>query len=405
MSKETAERITNLPDSQFTRIMKLAYESKGVISLGPGEPDFTTPKHIIAAAKKALDRGETHYSPIPGREGLRKAIARKFKRDTGVDVDPSKEVVVSCGSTECIFLSLATMIDPAEEVLVPDPCFLAYEPTVELLNGYPVSVPLREENGFQLTSEDVESAMKDPKRVRAIILNTPSNPTGTVFSRKTLEDIADVIVEHDIYAIVDEAYEKLVYDTKFTHMAELNGMHDHTVTLQTFSKSYAMPGWRLGYAVGPEKLIAPMTNTKIYTTLCAPTFAQIAGETALNGPQACVEKMRRSYDKRRKFAVKRLNEILGFDLVEPKGAFYVFPSIHFARNGKRMTSLEFSEWLLKEAKVLTIPGTEFGRYGEGFVRMSIATAPELIEEAMNRIEKAVKKLAVSESPVTPLKRG
>ncbi len=396
MAKATSERITLLPDSSFGRIMKLAYEAKGVISLGPGEPDFVTPKHIRDAAKRALNAGETHYSPLAGRMGLKKAIARKFKKDRGIDVNPENEVIVSCGSTECILLSLMAMLDPGEQVLVPDPCFLAYEPAVQLLHSHPISIPLKEEEGFQLVKEDVVDAIRDPKRVRAIIINTPSNPTGVVYSKKVLEDLADVLIEYDIYAIVDEAYEKLVYGTKFPSMCALNGLEEHVITLQTFSKTYAMPGWRVGYAVGPEALIKPMTRLKLYTSLCAPTFAQIAAEEALRGPQKCVQDMRKSYDQRRKYAVKRLQAMPGFHLTEPKGAFYAFPSIHFADGKKKLNSLQFCEWLLKEAKVLAVPGSEFGRYGEGFVRMSLATSLSQVKMAMDRIEKATKKLRVVE---------
>ncbi|MCD6522420.1 MAG: pyridoxal phosphate-dependent aminotransferase [Candidatus Diapherotrites archaeon] len=384
---QISERVSQLPDSTFVRILRLAAETKDVLSLGPGEPDFTTPEHIREATKKALDEEKTHYSPISGRMELKEAIAEKFKRDYNVDVSPENEVIVTCGSTEAIMLGLASVVDPGEEVLVPDPSFIIYEPLTQLFNGYPVSVPLKEENGFQLFVEDVKNAIKDPKRTRAIIICNPSNPTGTVLDKKRLEELADIAVEYDLLVMVDEAYEKLVYGKKHISMLSLNGMKDYVLALQSFSKTYAMPGYRIGYAVGSEKIIKAMTDLHIHTSLCAPTMSQIAATAALKGSQDCVEEMRTSYDRRRKFMYKRLKEIDGFSLNEPEGAFYMFPSIHF-----NMTSNRFCEYLLKEAKVLTVPGTEFGRYGEGFIRLSYATKYELIEEAMDRIEKACKKL-------------
>ena len=391
---QIAERQLLLRDSDFVRILRLAAEEKGLISLGPGEPDFDTPKFIRQATKNALDAGETHYSSMAGRPELREAIAKKFKKEKRVNVDPDKNVIVTCGSNEALFLAFMSVLDPGEEVLVPDPCFLSYIPTVEAMNAYPVSIPLKEEDGFQLYAEAIEDAIKDPKRVRALVLSSPSNPTGTLLKKKGLEELADIAVEHDFLVFMDEAYEQLVYKGKYHSLASLNGMENYCVTFQTFSKSYAMPGYRLGYAVGPEKLIQAMTRLHTYTTLTAPTMSQIAGYRALTGPQGAVERMRREYNRRRKLVVKRLGAIDGLSLVEPDGAFYAFPSIHFKKRGKKLTSGQFCELLLKQAKVLAVPGTEFGRYGEGFIRLSYATEYSKIKEGLDRIEEFTTTLTV-----------
>lgn len=393
---QIAERELFLRDSDFVRILSLAAETPGLISLGPGEPDFDTPAFIRKAAKDTLDKGETHYSSMAGRPELREAIAKKFKKEKHVSIDPDKEIIVTCGSNEAIFLAFMSILDPGEQVLVPDPCFLSYIPTVEAMNSYPISIPLTEEEKFQLTTEAIEASIQDPKRIRAIILSSPSNPTGTVMKRKSLEELADIAREYDFLVFMDEAYEKFVYKGKYYSMASLNGMEDYCVTFQSFSKSYAMPGFRLGYAVGPEKLIQAMIRLHTYTTLTAPTISQIAGAKALTGPQGCVERMRKEYDRRRKFVIKRLNNIPGFSLVEPDGAFYAFPSIHFKnKKGKQMTSVEFCERLLKETGVLCVPGNEFGRCGEGFVRMSYATEYKKIADAMDRIEEFAGKLTTN----------
>ncbi len=383
---QISERELELRKSDFVRIVKLAEESKGVISLGPGEPDFTTPAFIRQATKRALDAEKTHYSPISGRKELKEAVAAKFRREKHISIDPESQVIVTCGSNEALLLAFMAVLDPGEEALVPDPCFLSYIPTVESLNAYPVSVPLLEEDGFQLRGDRVRAAIRDPKRVRAIILSSPSNPTGTVFKRKSLEELADLAIEYDFLVFMDEAYEKFVYKGKHISMASLNGMEDRVVTFQSFSKSYAMPGYRIGYAVGPEKIIGAMTRLHTYAGLSAPTMSQIAATRALTGPQGCIARMKNEYNRRRKLVIKRISDIGGLELVEPDGAFYAFPSIHFKKRGKLMPSAVFAEALLKKAGVLVVPGTEFGRYGEGFIRISYATSYPLIKEAMDKME-------------------
>jgi aminotransferase len=382
-----SERGQELPVMTLGRLLKIAEEDKRIISLGPGEPDFSAPKNIITAAKKALDKGFTHYSPAGGRADLKEAIIRKLRKDNKIHACP-ENIVVTAGSTEAIILGLMCTTDPGEGVMVPDPGFLVYRPTVEALSGMPISVPLHEEDGFQIDVERMERAII-PEKTNVLILNSPSNPMGTVFSKKVLEEVAGFAVEYGLLIIADEAYEKLVYgDARHISIGSLNGMEDRVLTLHSFSKTYAMPGFRLGYAVGEEKLIAAMTKLHIFTSLCAPTVSQVTAIEALKGTQEPVRKMVREYDRRRKMIVRRLNEIPGFRCAEPKGAFYAFPNISYYK----MRSYKFAEWLLKNAKVAVVPGTEFGRMGEGFVRLSYATEYRKIEQAMENIERAVGKL-------------
>ncbi len=381
-----SEREKELPVSTIGKMLKIASESKSIISLGPGEPDFVSPRNIIRAAKGALGKGMTHYSPVAGRTDFKEAVLRKLKKENGISAR-EENIIVTCGSTEAIMLALIATVDPGEGVMVPDPGFLSYKPTVEILNGMPISIPLEEGKGFQLDA-DVMERLVVPEKTRVLIINTPSNPTGTVLSRKTLEEVADFVVEHRLLVLSDEAYEKFVYrDARHVSMGSLNGMDKYVMTLHSFSKTYAMPGFRLGYACGPEEVIKAMVKLHVFSSLCAPTVSQVAGVEALRGPQGAVERMRREYDRRRRMIIKRVREVPGWSCLEPEGAFYAFPNVR----SMGMKSLAVSEWLLKEARVATIAGTEFGRMGEGFLRLSYATAYEKIEKAMDRIERAVRK--------------
>ncbi|RLG70980.1 MAG: pyridoxal phosphate-dependent aminotransferase, partial [Candidatus Iainarchaeum archaeon] len=344
---------------------------------------------IVKHSCKALAEGETHYSPPGGRIELKEAFAEKLKKENKIKVDSLNEILVTNGSTEGILLGLICLLDPGEECLVPDPGFLAYKPTVEMLNCFAVSMKLNEETGFQIDLDATKKAIS--KRTRCVILNTPANPTGTVFKRKFLEELADIVVENELIVLSDEAYEKLVYnDAKHISFASLNGMEEYTLSLFTCSKSFAMPGLRIGLLHGPEWLIKAMTRVKLYTTLCAPTPFQLAAAKALKSKQMKkeTEKMRKEYARRRKLVLKRIDEIDGLEIkVKPEGAFYAFPRFY-----AKMDSFKFAEYILQKAKVLVVPGVEFGKEGERFIRMSYATAYHLIEKAMDRIEKAMKKL-------------
>ncbi len=381
-----SERFLNLPSSIFARIMKIASEDKSVISLGPGEPDFTTPRHIIKHAQKKLSQGYTHYSAPAGRTELKEAIAKKLRKENKIKASPD-EVIVTCGSQEALLLGTLSLIDPGEKVLVPNPGFLAYIPMVETINGVPVSVPLLESEGFEFNPDTVKKLID--KRTRILLINTPSNPTGRVLKKKTLEELADIAVDNNLIIFSDEAYENIIYDNqKHISIGSLNGMKNHVVSLFTFSKTQAMAGWRLGYATGPKDIIQSMVKMHIYTTVCAPTIAQIAGYKALTSKQDYIEKMRKEYDRRRKLIIKRIEEIPRISCLKPEGAFYAFPNI----KELNMSSAKVSDFLLKKAKVLTVPGTEFGKDGEGYIRLSYATEYKKIEEALNRIEKAIKSL-------------
>ncbi|RLJ02602.1 MAG: pyridoxal phosphate-dependent aminotransferase [Candidatus Aenigmatarchaeota archaeon] len=383
-----SKRQVELPGANIVRLLKIAEEDREIISFGPGEPDFSAPEHIREAVKKAMDSEMTHYSPASGRSELKEAIIRKLRKENGINAG-DENIIVTCGSMEGIFLSLAALIDPGEEVLVPDPGFLGYMPTVEILNGYPVSVRLSFENGFDMDGDTIRESIKDPERVKAMIINTPSNPTGTVLRKRILEEIAEVAVENDIVILSDEAYEKLIYGERHVSIGSLNGMEDYVITFHSFSKTFAMPGFRLGYACGPEDIIKAMVKLHPYTTVCAPTMSQIAGAEALTNKESerCIEEMRRSYDERRKLILKRVREIEGFDVLEPRGAFYLFPRFNY-----RMKSVELCEYLLDKAKVAVVPGSDFGRYGEGFIRLSYATSLERIKEGMKRMKSALEEL-------------
>lgn len=381
-----SERQSQLPKQLIGKLLKIAVESKDIISLGPGEPDFVTPQPILNYGAKLMQKGRaTHYSPIGGRAELKEEVIKKLKKDNKINAKP-ENIVVTCGSTEGILLALVSAMDAGEQVLVPNPGFLAYVPTIEMLNGFPVSVPLTESNDWEINPDDIKDAIVS-RKTAGIILNSPANPTGGVIRKRTLEEVADIAIENDMYVFSDEAYEKLVYgDAKHVSFASLNGVGKYAVTFQTFSKSHAMCGFRVGYTVGPTNLIKAMTESHVYTTLTAPTVSQLMAAKALQISQIYTERMRKEYDRRRLFIVRRLNEI-GLPTKTPKGAFYAFSSIK--DYGK--TSLEFAERLLKHGKVAALPGTEFGKYGEGYIRFSYATDYKLIEEAMNRIERFTKK--------------
>ncbi|MBI2672691.1 aminotransferase class I/II-fold pyridoxal phosphate-dependent enzyme [Candidatus Woesearchaeota archaeon] len=386
--RNISEREEELPDAVIGRLLKIANEDKSVVSLGAGEPNFSLPKPLLSHIKYITKNAEklrlNHYSNPLGRLDLREAISKKLKKDNKIETDP-ENIIVSCGSQEALFVGLMCVADITEQVLVPNPSYLGYIPAIELVGASPVSVSLKEEENWEFNPDRIRENI-DKKKTKAIIINTPANPTGTVLSKKILEEIADIAVENDLYIFSDEAYEKLIYDSKHISIGSLNGMQDYVLTLQTFSKSYAMCGFRLGYAAGPRKLIEAMEKSMHYVTLTAPVVSQLLGIKALSLPNQYIEKMRKEYDKRRKFIVKRLNE-LNLPTIEPHGAFYSFSNIkNFSNN-----SMKFASSLLKNGKVAVVPGTEFGIMGEGYVRCSYAADYDKIVEAMNRLEKFLKK--------------
>lgn len=383
--REISERELGLPEAMIGELIKIASERKDIISLGPGEPDFTTPQPILDYASKIIKKA-THYTASSGKTELKEAIAKKLQKENKIKAD-KENILVACGSQEAIFVALLDTIDPSEQVVIPNPGYLGYLPAIRLVNGHPVFVKLKEEDNFEINPDAVRDAI-DKKKTNVLILNSPANPTGNVMSKKVMEEIADIAVENDIYIFSDEAYEKLTYDgAKHISIGALNGMEDYVITFQSFSKSYAMPGFRLGYACGPKEVIKSMEKVADYVTICPPNISQWLGIKALSLPQSHVQKMVREYDRRRKFIVRRLNDI-GLRTTNPKGAFYTFSSISEV---SKMKSLDFARALLREKKVAVVPGTEFGKYGEGYIRCSYATKLDLIKKAMEKVEGFVNK--------------
>ena len=382
-----AKRLNKIKPSGIRRFFTLARETPDIINLSVGEPDFTPPKYILDAGRQAAERGETHYAPTNGVPELREALAKKAFSDYGLRYDSHSEILVTVGGTEAIFLALFGLVNPGEEVLIPDPGFVCYEPGVLLAGGVPVHVPLLEKNAFKLSVDAVTSRIT--KKSRVIILNYPNNPTGSVLSFDEVATLAEVAVKRDIIVISDEVYEKIIYDgAKHNCVATFPEMRERTLVINSFSKTYAMTGLRVGYVYGPKALISSLWLVHQYTVACVDTLAQYTAAAALNGSQTFVSDMVREFDRRRHLVHKRLNEIDGFECKLPEGAFYVFPNIK--RFG--MSSEKFSDFLIKEAHVATVPGSAFGSYGEGHVRLSYAASYDQLEEALDRIEKAIKKL-------------
>lgn len=378
-----SERDLQLPDVEFPKIFKRVLEDKKIISLGPGQPDFATPKPLIDYAKKVIG-DSTHYSEPQGLISLREAIVKKLKKENNIETE-ADNIVVTCGSQEALFSALLTALDPTEQVLVPSPGYVGYVPAIDLVSATPVFVPLSENENFVLNPDTLKRHI-DRHKSKVLILNTPSNPTGTVLSKKILEEVADIAVEYDLMVFSDEAYEQILYDgAKHISMASLNGMEDRTLTFHTFSKSYAMCGFRLGYCAGPKKFIEEMNKDHHYVTLTAPHISQLMGIKALTLDKKYINGMVSEYKKRRDLIVPRLNE-MGMPTINPKGAFYTLSNI--TQHSKN--SSDFAHKMMEKAKVAVIPGTEFGPFGEGYIRCSFATAYNKIETALDRMEKFLK---------------
>jgi aminotransferase len=382
-----SERLKSVKPSGIRRFFALTQEMPDAINLSVGEPDFSPPRDAIEMGVKVAKEGKTHYAPTNGIPELREALAQKAYREYGLNYDPESEILVTSGGIEAIFLALFGFINPGDEVLVPDPGFVCYEPCVRLAGGVPVSIPLLERNGFKPSVNDVMSLVT--KKSRVIILNYPNNPTGAVLSFDDAAALAKIAVERDLIVISDEVYEKILYDgAKHYCLATFPGMRERTLLVNSFSKTYAMTGLRIGFIYGPAELISPLWLIHQHTIACVNSIAQYVALAALKGPQEFVKGMVREFDRRRQMIYKRVNEIGGFTCNLPKGAFYVFPSIK--KFG--MSSEQFAGYLVKNAHVITVPGSSFGSYGEGYIRISYAASYEQLEEAMNRVERAVKNL-------------
>jgi aminotransferase len=373
-----SERVKTVPPSGIRKFFDIAATMQDVISLGIGEPDFVTPDVILRAGIKSMEHGHTHYTSNSGTVELRRAISTYLMRLYGIEYNPDTEVLVSVGVSEALYLVMNAVLDPGDEVIVPQPCFVAYTPEVVLAGGVPVVIETSVANDFQVTGAEVEAAIT-PK-TKAILIGYPNNPTGAVMTRERLAEIAVIAEKHDLLVISDEIYDRLVYGIQHTHFATLPGMRARTLVLGGFSKSHAMTGWRLGYAVGPVELIAAMRKIHQYTIMSAPTSAQIAVADTLEQAEDEVERMRLEYDRRRKLIVQGFND-LGLKCFEPRGAFYAFPNI----GASGMDEQAFAETLLQEERVAMVPGSAFGACGAGFMRASYATAYEKIEQALERL--------------------
>jgi len=375
MREFVSQRVLNVPPSGIRKFFDISATMDNVISLGIGEPDFVTPQAIVQAGIRSLEQGHTHYTSNSGTLELRQAISTYLNRLYGIEYDPAGEILITVGVSEALYLVLAAVIDPGDEVIIPQPSFVSYAPEVVFAGGVTVPIATYVENDFQVTAAEVEAAITP--RTKALLIGYPNNPTGAVMTRERLAELGAVAEKHDLLVISDEIYDRLVYgDFQHTHFATLPNMRPRTVVLGGFSKSHAMTGWRLGYAVGPEAIIAAMRKIHQYTIMSAPSIAQLAVAVTLDHVEDDVQQMRTEYDRRRRLIVDGFNE-LGLSCFEPLGAFYAFPNI----------TASGSERLLEEERVAMVPGSAFGDSGAGFVRASYATAYEKIEEALERLHR------------------
>jgi aminotransferase len=379
-----AKRIQSVPPSGIRRFFDIAATMKDVISLGIGEPDFVTPTPILRAGIHSLRLGDTHYTSNSGTLELRQAISVQMKHLYDVSYDPEDEILITVGASEALHLALSAILDSGDEVIVPEPCFVAYTPEVVFADGVPVTVPTYVRNNFQVTGEEIEKAVTP--RTKAILIGYPNNPTGAVMSRANLERVGEVAQKHDLLIISDELYSRLVYHREHVCVPTLPGLRERTILVNGFSKGYAMTGWRLGYVAAPKELMAAMRKIHQYTIMSAPTVAQAAGLEAVLHGEYYVREMLAEYDRRRELLVQGLNS-LGLDCFEPQGAFYAFPSV--AKTG--MDDEQFSEALLREEQVAVVPGSAFGPSGRGFVRLCYATAYEKIEQALDHMKRFMRR--------------
>lgn len=382
MRNPLAKTVIDMPPSGIRKFFDIVSEMKDAISLGVGEPDFDTPWHIREEGIYSLEKGRTFYTSNAGLKELKIEISNYLKRRYDLEYDYNKETFVTVGGSEAIDVALRAMLEPGDEVLIPQPCYVSYHPCTVLAGGTPVVIELKSENSFKLTREQLVSAITDKTKI--LILAFPNNPTGAIMDYNDLKAIVDIIIEKDLIVISDEIYSELTYGSKHVSIASFPGMKERTIVINGFSKSYAMTGWRLGYAVGPAFIIEQMVKIHQFAIMCAPTTSQYAGVEALKNGDPDVEMMRDAYDKRRRYLIHALNG-MGLECFEPYGAFYVFPSI----KSLGMTSDEFATKLLQEEKVAVVPGTAFGNCGEGYLRISYAYSIENLKIALERIERFV----------------
>ena len=379
-----ASRFSELQPSLMLKFFQATAKVEDLSNLGIGEPDFDTEPDIVEAATKAGMEGFTHYPPVQGFLDLREEICRYWGKKYGLQSTPG-EVFITCGGIQCPDLLFQALLDPGDEVLLPEPCFTAYFQQVEYNGGKVVPVPCYEKNRFAPSAEDIEKAITPGTRI--LMLNSPGNPTGAVIDRKTMEAIARVVEKHDLFVLSDEVYESILFEGEHISFATLPGMKKRTLTVGSFSKSHAMTGWRIGYAIGPEEVIRIMVTLSIVKTFSVNTLAQKAAFYALRTQEEKIRERNEIYRKRVSYVAQRLNNMPGVSCLEPMGSFYLFPNI----KGTGMGSEEFSWWLLEDARVALLPGNCFGESGEGYVRISCALSMEELEKAMDRMEEALKK--------------
>ena len=388
---KVADRMESIPFSGirkvFEEVNRRQAAGEDIVHLAIGRPDFDTPAHIKEAAKRALDEGKVHYSSNYGIPELREAITQKLKKDNGLTFDSATEIIVTVGTNEAVFIAMLALLNPGDEVLIPDPCWLHYFYCTQMTGAIPISVPIREQNEFEPDIEDFRRRIT-PK-TKMMVVNTPNNPTGAVYPVEILEELAQLAREKDLLVLSDEIYEKMVYaGERHFSIGAIPGMRERTVTVNGFSKIYAMTGWRLGYAAANKDLAGAMIRIHQYTTVCATSFAQWGAFEALKGPQAEAEMMVKEFDRRRKLVYTALKNMPGIGAVEPKGAFYIFPNIKSL--GK--SAEELSWYLLDEAKIAVVPGTTLGDFGTGYIRISYANSYENLEIAMDRMRDALQKI-------------
>ena len=380
-----SDKIVNIKPSGIRKFFDLVSEMKDVISLGVGEPDFETPWHIRDEGIYAFEKGKTFYTSNSGLKELREEIGKYLYRRQNLNYNPNEEMIVTVGGSEAIDICLRAVLNNGDEVIIPQPSYVSYEPCTILAGGKPVFINLKGENDFKLTCEELKSAITDKTKV--LILPYPNNPTGSVMGKKDLEDIAKIIIEKDILVLSDEIYSELTYKGEHVSIASIDGMKERTILINGFSKSYAMTGWRLGYACGPKEIIKQMTKIHQYAIMCAPTISQYAAIEALKNGDKDVEMMRNSYNQRRRFLMNAFKK-MGLKCFEPFGAFYVFPCIkEFG-----MSSEEFATKLLEEEHVAAVPGTAFGESGEGYLRISYAYSIDNLKNAIKRLNRFITNL-------------
>ncbi|MBR4731412.1 MAG: aminotransferase class I/II-fold pyridoxal phosphate-dependent enzyme [Lachnospiraceae bacterium] len=385
MRNPLSDTIVQIKPSGIRKFFDIVSEMKDAISLGVGEPDFDTPWHVREEGIYSLEKGKTFYTSNSGIKELRVEICNYLKRSQNVTYDPMKEVIITVGGSEAIDIGFRAMINPGDEVLIPQPSYVSYEPCAILAGAKPVIINLKAENEFRLTAAELEEAITE--KTKLLILPFPNNPTGAIMEKSDLEAVAEVVKKHDIYVMSDEIYAELTYKGKHVSIASLPGMQERTILINGFSKAYAMTGWRLGYACGPEAIIKQMTKIHQFAIMCAPTTSQYAAVEALKNGDADVAMMRESYNQRRRFLINAFKE-MGLECFEPFGAFYIFPCIkEFG-----MTSDEFATRFLEEEKVAVVPGTAFGDCGEGFLRISYAYSLEKLKLAIGKLEHFITKL-------------